>query len=111
MLAWVAPDLREAHVEKKPTDTGVSKHRVKHSAAFRIAVPAFIDILANDAPGERGTVTVCLVPSAGERICIARCIPRCRAVRTRQDRASPRNQGPSLATLQCRKSVRRSSLA
>ena len=68
MLAWVAPNLSEAHVEKKTAHACVGENGVKDFAAFRIAVPAFIDILANDAPGERGTIAVCLVDKTRERV-------------------------------------------
>ena len=111
MLARVAPNLSEAHVEKEPSDAGVGQNRVENFAAFRVSVPAFINILANDASGERRAVAVCLIDKTSEGVCNTAQRPLYRGARTRPDRASQGSQGPSRASLQCRKSVRRSSLA
>src|SRR5262245_4964521 len=84
MLARVTPNLSEAHVEKKAAYTGVGQNGVKDFAAFRIAVPAFVDIFADNAPGERRSVAVSLVDKTREWIR--------NAARVRFAVAQPRNE-------------------
>src|SRR6266508_775107 len=71
MLTRVAPDLREAHIEKEAADAGMREYRVENLAPFGVAVPTLVYKLAYDSARKGCAVAVCFVDKTRERIRVA----------------------------------------
>ena len=68
MLAWIAADLGETHIEIQATDSGMRLHRVENPTPLGVAIPAFVNELAHHSAGKRRAIAIHLIDKSGDRI-------------------------------------------